>query len=105
MKNAILFSKVDREDFWICGGLVFKVSNTKTYIDAYNEIKHLLETKEIVEQVIEDNCLLCDLFKDDESFVFRGTEWSNCRLCFNFMNSQGEDAVFKMSADFVTVCN
>lgn len=43
-KNAILFSKVDREDYWVCGGIVFKVENTGTYEDAYNEIKDKLET-------------------------------------------------------------
>lgn len=105
MKNAILFSRVDREDFWVTSGIVFKVKHTETYEDAYNEIKHLLETPEIIEHVIEDSCLLCDLFNNDETFKFRGTSWSNYRLCFLFTNSEGEDVEFKMSADFVTVYN
>ena len=44
-KNAILFSNVDREDYWVSNGLVFKVENTDTYSDAYNEIKEKLESK------------------------------------------------------------
>lgn len=106
MKNAILFSRVDREDYWVTGGLVFKVKNTETYEGAYNEIKHLLETRDLVEQVIKDNCLYEDLFKCDDTFIFRGTSWlKNYRLCFTFMNDEGEDVEFKMTADFVTICN
>ena len=47
-KNAILFSKIDREDSWICGGIAFKVENTNTYENAYNEIKDKLEFPDTV---------------------------------------------------------
>lgn len=99
-KNAILFSKVDREDAWVCGGLVFKVQNTNTYEDSYNEIKSKLETYKVIKHVIENRCLLDDLFDGDESFKFVKTYW-NIGLCFVFENNDGEEVEYRMSADYV----
>ena len=99
-KNAILFSKVDREDYWVSGGIVFKVENTNTYEDAYNEIKHKLESSEVIENVIEDRCLLSDLFDGDESYKFIKTYWS-MGLHFIFENKDEEKVEYRMSADFV----
>jgi len=101
-KNAILFSKIDREDAWVCGGLVFKVNNTDTYEDSYNEIKSKLETDEVINHVIEDRCLLDDLFDGDESFKFVKTYWSR-GLYFVFENNDGEELEYRMSADYVWV--
>jgi len=101
-KNAILFSKIDREDAWVCGGLVFKVQNTQTYKDAYNEIKHKLETPEMIKHIIEDRHLLCDYFDDDKTYQFVKTYWSY-GLYFVFENSDGNEVEYRMSNDFVTV--
>lgn len=101
-KNAILFSKIDREDGWVCGGLVFKVENTNTYEDSYNEIKSKLETEEVINHIIEDRCLLGDLFYGDESFKFIKTYWSR-GLYFVFENNDGEEIEYRMSADYVWV--
>ena len=102
MKNAILFSKIDKEDFWVGGGLVFKVNNTDTYEDSYNEIKSKLETPDVINHIIEDNCLLADLFKYDESFKFIKTRW-NRGLYFIFENAEGYELEYRMSADYVWV--
>jgi len=99
-KNAILFSNVDREDYWVSNGLVFKVENTDTYINAYNEIKDKLESKEVIDYIIEEACLLDDLFEGDETYKFLKTEYIHS-LYFTFQNSIGEQVEHKMSADFV----
>ena len=101
-KNAILFSKIDREDAWVGGGLVFKVKNTNTYKDSYNEIKSKLETEEMINHIVEDRCLLDDLFDGDESFKFVKTYWSG-GLYFVFENNDGEEVEYRMSADYVCV--
>lgn len=101
-KNAILFSKVDREDAWVCGGIVFKVSNTNTYEEAYNEIKNKLEQPDLIGHIVEDRCLLDDLFDGDETFRFVRTYWQ-FGLFFVFENNEGEEMEYRMSADFVWV--
>jgi hypothetical protein len=101
-KNAILFSKIDREDAWVCGGLVFKVENTDNYEASYNEIKAKLESEEVINHVIEDRCLLDDLFDGDESFKFVRTSWAHA-LYFIFENDEGEEVEYRMSADYVWV--
>ena len=101
-KNAILFSKVDREDAWVCGGIVFKVSNTNTYEEAYNEIKNKLEQPDLISYIVEDECLLDDFFDGDETFKFVRTYWQ-FGLFFVFENNQGEEREYRMSADFVLV--
>jgi|SanBayMetagenome_1026888.scaffolds.fasta_scaffold04994_5 hypothetical protein len=98
--NAILFSKIDVEDSWVCGGMVFKVSNTNTYEEAYNEIKSKLEQPELVNHIIEDRCLLNDLFNCDNTFKFVRTYW-HFGLFFVFENKDGEECEYRMSADFV----
>jgi hypothetical protein len=101
-KNAILFSKVDREDAWVCGGIVFKVSNTNTYEEAYNEIKNKLEQQDLVNHIVEDRCLMDDLFDGDNTFKFVRTYWQ-FGLFFVFENNDGEEREYRMSADFVWV--
>lgn len=106
-KNAILFSKIDREDGWVSLGLVFKVNNTSTYEDAYNEIKHKLETTEMIEFITKDRSLSTSLFcdedyKEDKTYKFSHTQWRN-KLCFVFTNDQEEEKEYKLSADFIHV--
>lgn len=100
MKNAILFSKIDREDGWVCGGLAFTVKNTATYEDAYDEIKDKLESPDLIASIVEDRCLLCDLFHEDETFKFSRTYW-NYGLFFEFINSDGDIKEYRFSADFI----
>lgn len=99
-ENAILFSNVDREDYWVSNGLVFKVENTDTYVDAYNEIKEKLESKEVIDYLIEKACLVDDLFEGDEMYKLVKTEYIH-RLYFTFENESGEQVEHRMSADFV----
>lgn len=101
-KNAIIFSNVDREDYWVSGSIVLKVKNTDTYEDAYNEIKHKLETPEMIAFIIDDYSLDADLFDGDETFKFKRTYWSH-GLFFVFENSEGEELEHRKSADFTYV--
>jgi hypothetical protein len=101
-KNAILFSKVDREDGWVRGGIVFKVNNTNFYEDSYNEIKEQLESEEVINYIIEKNCLLDDLFDGNKSFKFKDSSFYRS-LCLVFENDEGYRCGFYMTADYVYV--
>lgn len=102
-KNAILFSVVDREDYWVTSGIVFKVENTNHYVDAYNEVKDKLERPEMIEHIIEVNCLDFDLFENDTTFKFVRTYYSSTGLYFVFSNDVGDEVEHRMTADFVLV--
>ena len=99
-KNAILFSMVDREDYWVTGGLAFRVQNTGTYEDAYNEVKEKLEAPELVAHIVEDRSLEFDLFEEDETYKFTKTYWSR-GLYYVFTNDEGEERECRFSADFI----
>jgi len=101
-QNAILFSRVDREDYWVSSGIALKVKNNNTYNDAYNEIKDKLETPEMIKYVIEDSCLMDDLFDGDTSYKFIKTYW-NFALFYVFQNSEGNEVEHRFSADFILV--
>lgn len=100
-KNTILFSRVDREDYWVSQGIAFKVKHRETYEGAYNEIKNKLETPEMIQYVIEDSCLESDLFDEDVTFKFHKTSWENYRLVYEFINDDGDIVEHKYAADFI----
>ena len=102
--NAIMFSTIDPEDCWVCGGLVFNVETTLIFEDSYNEIKSKLESDEVINYIIEDRRLLCNLFDNDETYKFVRTYWSY-GLYFVFENSNFEERKYKLSADYVTIFN
>jgi hypothetical protein len=99
-KNAILFDAA-QSDLYARGGIVFKVSATDYYVDAYNEIKPKLESPSIISHLVEDHCLVNDLFDDDKTYKFHHTCWSNSFLVFVFVNSEGMWKEFIMKAVFV----
>lgn len=81
-KNSILFSVIDREDYWVSSGLCIPLINellNKTYPEIYKVLKPTLETEDIVEFVIKDNSLESKLFiyEDGEAgnFKFKETRW------------------------------
>jgi hypothetical protein len=101
--NTTLFSfLIDKEDYWVTNGLVFKVNNTSTYKDAYLEVKEKLESPETISYLIEKACLDSDLFEYDKTYSFIGTEWKYS-LNFIFENSEGDRVEHSMKADFVTI--
>lgn len=99
LKTAILFSKKDREDGWVTG-LVFPVTASETYLAAYEELKEILESKEVVDKIIKDNYL------DDEGrlegFTFSHTEF-NYGPTYIFKNEDGEELDFQLSCDFTSI--
>lgn len=99
-KNAILFSKVDQEDYWVGGGIVFKTDKTSAYKDAYNELKEKLEDPELINHIIEDRCLMDDYFEGDETYKFIKTYWAYA-LFYVFENSEGNQVEYKLTADYV----
>jgi len=104
MKNAILFNRIDREDYWVSSGLAFKVKNTDAYEDSYNEIKVRLEDPELIKFIIEDDCLEDGLFEGDDSYAFVKTYW-NMGLVFIFRNSEDIEVEHRYSVDYIYVAD
>lgn len=100
-QNAILFCQVDRDDYWVSGGLVFR-TNGETYEECYKELKQQLEYPDFIAYVIEEYCLLSDLFNHDETYKFKRTSWDS-RLVFEFENSEGNIESLKLAAHRVYV--
>lgn len=48
--KALLLSKIDREDYWVCGGMVFPTEGI-FYEEIYHELKSRLESAEVVEKI------------------------------------------------------
>lgn len=96
-KNAILFTKGDE---WISCALIFEVSNTDSFYEAYKEIQHKLEHPETVSYVINENRLLYYLFNEDKSYKFSKTYWDN-KLFYVFRNMIGNEVEYHLTADFV----
>lgn len=105
-KNSILFANTCREDGWIMGALSFKCDPNLSGKETYDFLKDKLESPEIVQYVINDNCLEDDLFNarlielsDDEQetegmiFKFKETVWDNC-LKYVFSTECGEEVTF-----------
>lgn len=100
MKNAIIFSKVDREDGWVCASIILPVSTKGSYEDAYNEVKDKLESEDTLKYVIDERCVYSDYCDGDESFKFVTTEWSDYKLQYVFENPDEEIVKVPFSVDF-----
>lgn len=102
-RNAISFYTIDREDPNFYGALVFRVNNTKTNQDAYNEIKHKLESPEFIKFFLEEKCLLDeeDYFNGDETYKFKSTCWKDYGLYLEFINSENDIVEYRMEAEFI----
>jgi len=100
--NAILFSNVDKEDYWVSSGIVFKTDAINHYEDAYNKLKDKIESDEVINHVVDKMCLDADLFDYDITFKFVRTYWKY-GLFFVFENSEGIIKEHKMLADFVRI--
>jgi hypothetical protein len=96
MQTAILFVHDGTE-----GSLAFKVNNTKTYEDAYLEIKDKLESPEIIAHIIESQSLLWDLFEGDKTYKFKKSFWANYQLNILFVNDFGDAKHFRAYPDFI----
>ncbi len=90
-KNAILFSNVDREDGWVSSALSFSVDTSLSYEEIYKSLKDKLESKEIVDFVVEDNCLVVDLFEEDEDYKFLKTYWDRALVYVFSYEEDGEE--------------
>jgi len=51
--------------------VVFPCKNTETFNDAFEELKEKLSSPEVVDFIIDDNCLIDDLFEHDDTFKFK----------------------------------
>jgi len=103
MKKAILFSAVDREDYWVNCGIVFAIENDNSYEESYNEIKHKIESPEVIDHIISDMSLEGDLFDNDETYKFKSSKWMYGGVNFTFVNDQNDEVEFKLLADYINI--
>ena len=87
-QNAILICKVDEEDGWVSGGLAFRVQNID---DHFEELKDKLSSQNIIDYLVEEHCLLEDLFDGDETFRFHKVGYNDYGyLTYEFKNDEGD---------------
>lgn len=48
-----LLHTIDTEDLWV-NGIPLVVKNHDSYIESFNEVKHVLETPKVIDQVIDE---------------------------------------------------
>ena len=99
MKKLLMLAKKDREDGWFYehSAICFEVpKDVVTFEDAFNHTKESIE--KCVEWIIEEACLENDLF-DGEPYEFKGVEYSNYGVGFNFELASGYKILYfvKMS--------
>jgi len=107
--NAILFSRVDKEDFWVSGGLVFLVDHTDTYEGSVEELKPLLGSQEIIDRAIKDCNLEYACEKEYgggsglewEDFSFNRVRFVFGRMEFVFENEFENEVIASYSCDYV----
>jgi hypothetical protein len=101
--NAVLIGKIDREDYWVMPGFIFRCNNTKFYAEALNEIESKFTAPEFIQKLI-DAAYLRDQFEEFEDPVFHFKGWSFCgSLYFVFENMNGDEFKYRMSVDFVEI--
>ncbi len=68
MIKAVLISRVDREDLWVCDGLAIALPETR-WSDTYEEaITHILSVEGNKDKIVKhilDECTLTDLFNEE----------------------------------------
>lgn len=96
--NGILFSRVDKEDYWVSSSMAFYIGEDKvkdlSYKEMYELLKETLESDKIVDVVMEHNYLECDLFDEDDTYNFVRT-YFDYGLHYEFENSEGAIVTFK----------
>jgi len=53
--------------------------------------KEKLQSKEVVDYIIEKCCLDSDEFEDDESYKFKSVEYKNYRITYTFINDEEDE--------------
>jgi hypothetical protein len=119
--NAILYRVNDREDGWISSEMCFIVSNTSSYDAAFEELKPLLESEEIIEK-FKEQCYFQCYFQCDhverliyelkeggevitDTFKFVSVTRDNYRLVYKFKNAEGYSIELPFSEDFMYIAN
>ena len=104
-RNAVFYSNIDKYKGYVGSGIVFRINKASTYEEAYNEIKDELEAPEMIEHIIEDKCLLDDLFEGDKTYKFKRSYWNCYSLHIEFENSKADTVLYSYSAQFVYLAN
>ncbi len=99
--NAVLYWRKDYEDGWVMGGMVLKCKNTRTFEDTYNELKTELESPLLIDWLIEEHCLVDDLF-EGEDYKFHRT-YHDYALVYVFKNSDGEEKELRLTEEHVYI--
>jgi len=94
--NSIIFSCIDKEDYWVSSGLCLKIENIKhkNYEEIYEEIKHKIESEDVIKYVIDDNNIEFKLFGNDKTYKFKRTYWDYV-LVYEFENADEDIVEFR----------
>jgi hypothetical protein len=102
MKTGLLLRQTDREDGWV-SGIVFVLEKIRIhYEDSFNEIKEHLTTKEVVDYLTDELCLIDDLFDGDETYKITSVRWEY-GVIFVFQNDENEERELKLFVDDIGV--
>lgn len=102
LENAVLYSRVDREDFWV-NGIAFNVKNTSSYEETFKELKDRLQARNVLEYLESRFCLQEDIFENDDSFRFLRLHHDKTGLYYFFRNSSGEERSLRLQEDYVYI--
>lgn len=102
-ENAYAIFNIDREDYWLMGTVILPCENTDTFINAFNELKEKLSSPEIVNFIIEKNCLIDDLFDCDDTFKFKEIKREQYKVMYFFENSEGDIVKKTFQEEFVKI--
>ena len=102
--RVLLLRKVDREDYWVKGiTLPIHPGRGDTYTDMLEPHRPYLESKEVVDWLVEEFCLQDDAFNndyDDHDFSFQRLD-INHRATWVFINGEGETHEFTLECDTI----
>ena len=82
-QNALLLSRIDREDYWVSCGLVFPVQKTEYYTETFEEAYQQIKQPEVIKKIrdhYED--------EDNEFGEFVDVVWNDYGAEFQFENKK-----------------
>lgn len=102
MQKSLLISEVDREDYWVSGGISLPIPEFfTTYKQAVDFHKETLSQEKVIKKIVEDWCLVDDIFDGDENWKLISIEYDNYCCEFTFETSNEERHTVQRSCDFI----
>lgn len=107
-KNAVMYFNVwnDHRFRGLLAKIVLPCVNTVNFEAAFNELKDKLSSDNIVNYVIDECCLIYDLFNGDKTYKFKEVKrYGYVGIAYVFINSEGDELQKEFIEEFVCVFN